>query len=101
MGKTLARRRNGKRALVYAEKTPAQIRRRDSRRSASREQVADEVALLRGTAHDSFKQLQRLLRFVSGALRILLLQMADIVPNIAGIGGLIVIIAIFLAAGYY
>ena len=70
----LARRRNRQRALIDAQKTPVQPRRRDGRRAAARKQVADEVALLRRTAHDALQQLQRLLRFVSGALGIFLLQ---------------------------
>ena len=86
--------------MIDAQKTPVQLRRRDGRRAAARKQVADEIAFLRRTADNAFQQLERLLGLVSGALGIFLLQMADIVPDVAGIGGLIVVIAVFFAAGH-
>ena len=40
------------------------------------------------------------MRFKACALGVLLLQVADVVPHVAGIGGLIVIIAVFPSAGH-
>ena len=62
-------------------------------------QVDDQIAGAHDGLEDTIQELQRLLGGVAGAFRVALLQVGDVRPDVAGVDGRVVIIAVNLAAG--
>ena len=100
LAEALARHGDRQRALVHAQEAAVQVGRSHGRRAAAREQIAHQVALLRRAFDDALQQADGLLRVVAGALRVLLLQVAHVVPHVARIHRLVVVIAVLLAGGH-
>ena len=63
------------------------------------EGIKDQFALAGGATHNALKQRQGFLRIVSCALRVALLQVADVVPHVRGRHGIVVVIGVDAAAG--
>ena len=87
------------RALVHAEEAAAEAAGGLERGARTGERIKDQFALAGGATHDALKQRQGLLRIVSCALRIALLQVADVVPHVRGRHGIVVVIGVDAAAG--
>ena len=88
----------GQGLAVDADEAPARALGGLEGGAAAREGVQHPLPRPGGAAHDAVQQRQGLLGVVAGALRVLLLEVAQVVPHVAGGHGIVVIISVGLAA---